>query len=123
MDEVLQIHSVFINVSKGQLAKKEDLLAAFGTDKSDQIIVEILNKGEVQVSGMERDAQLGSSFREIATIVADKCVNPLTKLPYPVGMIEKAMNDLHFSVNFNKNSKQQVHIKYQTYVYSFMFRR
>lgn len=57
---------------------------------------------------MEREAQLGSSFREIATIVADKCVNPLTKLPYPVGMIEKAMNDLHFSVNFNKSSKQQV---------------
>ena len=57
---------------------------------------------------MERDAQLGSSFREIATIVADKCVNPLTKLPYPVGMIEKAMADLHFSVNFNKSSKQQV---------------
>ena len=68
----------------------------------------ILNKGEVQVSGMERDAHLGSSFREIATIVADKCVNPLTKSPYPVGMIEKAMTDLHFSVNFNKSSKQQV---------------
>ena len=67
-----------------------------------------MSKGEVQVSGMERDAHLGNSFREIATIVADKCVNPLTKLPYPVGMIEKAMTDLHFSVNFNKNSKQQV---------------
>lgn len=67
-----------------------------------------MNKGEVQVSGMERDAHLESSCREIATIVADKCVNPLTKLPYPVGMIEKAMDDLHFSVNFNKSSKQQV---------------
>lgn len=60
---------------------------------------------------MERDAQLESSFREIATIVADKCVNPLTKLPYPVGMIEKAMADLHFSVNFNKSSKQQVTLR------------
>lgn len=42
MDEVLQIHSVFINVSKGQLAKKEDLTSAFGTDKTDQIIIEVL---------------------------------------------------------------------------------
>jgi ribosome maturation protein SDO1 len=57
---------------------------------------------------MEREAHLESSLREIATIIADKCVNPLTKLPYPVGMIEKAMADLHFSVNFNKSSKQQV---------------
>ncbi len=105
---MLQIHSVFVNVSKGQLAKKEDLLEAFGTSQSDVIIAEILTKGEVQVSGRERDAQLDSAFREIATIVADKCVNPRTKLPYPVMMIEKAMNEVHFSVNLNKSSKQQV---------------
>ena len=105
---MLQIHSVFINVSKGQLAKKEDLLEAFATDKQETIIAEILSKGEVQVSGRERDAQLDTSFREIATIVADKCVNPRTKLPYPVAMIERAMNEVHYSVNMNKNSKQQV---------------
>ncbi len=104
----MQIHSVFVNVSKGQLAKKEDLLEAFGTSQADAIISEILTKGEVQVSGRERDAQLDSAFREIATIVADKCVNPRTKLPYPVTMIEKAMNEVHFSVNLNKSSKQQV---------------
>ena len=95
-------------MSKGQLAKKEDLQEAFGTVQSDQIIAEILTKGEVQVSGKERDAQLDSAFREIATIVADKCVNPRTKLPYPVAMIEKAMNEVHYSVNLNKSSKQQV---------------
>lgn len=44
LDEVLQIHSIFINVSKGQLAKKEDLTSAFGTDKTDQIIIEVKNR-------------------------------------------------------------------------------
>lgn len=43
LDEVLQIRSVFINVSKGQLAKKDDLQAAFGHDKQDDIIVEVRN--------------------------------------------------------------------------------
>lgn len=62
----------------------------------------------MQVSGKERDAHLDSSFREIATIVADKCLNPRTKLPYPVSLIEKAMNDLHYSVNLTKAPKQQV---------------
>uniref|UniRef100_A0A8C9LZQ0 Ribosome maturation protein SDO1/SBDS N-terminal domain-containing protein n=1 Tax=Piliocolobus tephrosceles TaxID=591936 RepID=A0A8C9LZQ0_9PRIM len=28
LDEVLQTHSVFVNVSKGQVAKKEDLISA-----------------------------------------------------------------------------------------------
>ncbi|KHJ88751.1 Shwachman-Bodian-Diamond syndrome protein [Oesophagostomum dentatum] len=32
IDEVLQTHTIFTNVSKGQLAKKDELAAAFGTE-------------------------------------------------------------------------------------------
>lgn len=46
-------------------------------------------------------------FKDVATTVADKCVNPETKRPYPVSMIEKAMKDVHFSVKPNRNAKQQ----------------
>ena len=67
-----------------------------------------MKKGELQVSEKERNQQISSKYRDIATIVAEKCVNPETKRPYTVTMIEKAMNDLHFSVNPNRNAKQQV---------------
>jgi len=107
IDEVLQIHSVFNNVSKGLTAKKDDLVKAFKTDDVEKIILEILKKGELQVSEKERNQQISSKYRDIATIVAEKCVNPETKRPYTVTMIEKAMNDLHFSVNPNRNAKQQ----------------
>lgn len=60
------------------------------------------------MSEKERHAQLESMFRDIATIVADKCVNPDTRRPYTVTMIEKAMKDLHFSVKPTRNTKQQV---------------
>lgn len=40
--------------------------------------------------------------------LSDKCVNPETKRPYPVSMIEQAMKDVHFSVKPNRNAKQQV---------------
>lgn len=69
-----------------------------------------MTKGEVQVTEKERHAQIESMFRDIATIVADKCVNPETNRPYPVTMIEKAMKDLHISVKPEKGSKQQVRI-------------
>lgn len=49
-------------------------------------------------------------WRDIATIVAENCVNPETKRPYTVTMIEKAMQDLHLSVNATRSSKSQVHI-------------
>ncbi|KOC64528.1 Ribosome maturation protein SBDS [Habropoda laboriosa] len=107
IDEVLQTHTVFINVSKGQVAKKEDLIKAFGTENQTEICKEILTKGELQVSDKERHSALDSMFKDIATTVADKCINPETKRPYPVTMIEKAMKDIHFSVKPNRNAKQQ----------------
>ncbi|XP_013884715.1 ribosome maturation protein SBDS [Austrofundulus limnaeus] len=107
LDEVLQTHSVFINVSKGQMAKKEDLVKSFGTDDQTEICKQILSKGELQVSDRERQSQLETMFRDIATIVAEKCVNPDTKRPYTVSLIERAMKDIHYSIKTNKSTKQQ----------------
>ncbi|KAJ3057221.1 hypothetical protein HK097_010581 [Rhizophlyctis rosea] len=107
LDNVLQVDQVFTNVSKGQLANKEDLSKAFKTDDMGKIVREILQKGELQVGEKERTQQLGNMYRDIATTVAEKCVNPQTKRPYTFTMIEKAMADLHFSVNSNKSAKQQ----------------
>lgn len=98
---------MFTNVSKGQVAKKDDLIKIFGKDDHTEICKEILEKGELQVSDKERHSQIDSLFKDIATTVADMCVNPETKRPYPVSIIDKAMKDIHFSVNVNKNAKQQ----------------
>jgi ribosome maturation protein SDO1 len=124
----MQISNVFMNVSKGEVAKSGDLQKAFGkTDvaeivkevrnisssmRTDALIqfsrVQILKKGEVQVGEKERDHDLTSLRKEIATLVAEKCVDPSSQRPYPVGMIEKAMAEAGFSVKQNKNAKSQV---------------
>ena len=48
-----------------------------------------------------------STYRDIANIVADKCINPDNNRPYPVGIIEKAMKDIHFNARVDKSSKKQ----------------
>jgi len=107
IDEVLQTHIVYTNVSKGQAAKKEDLIKCFNTEDQTKICEEILTKGELQISDKERTSQLESSFKDIANIVADKTINPDTNRSYPVSIIEKSMKDIHFSVKANKSPKQQ----------------
>ena len=62
----------------------------------------------MQVGDKERDHDLTSLRKEIATLVAEKCVDPSNQRPYPVGMIEKAMAEAGFSVKQNKNAKSQV---------------
>ncbi|KAF5377246.1 hypothetical protein D9615_006406 [Tricholomella constricta] len=108
LDDVLQISNVFVNVSKGEVAKSGDLQKAFGTTDVPNVVKEILKKGEVQVGEKERDHDLTALRKEIATLVAEKCVDPETQRPYPVGMIEKAMAEAGFSVKQNKTAKSQV---------------
>lgn len=107
IDEVLQSETVFTNVSKGQVAKKEELLKCFSSEDQKKICLEILEKGELQVSDKERHANQEASIKEVASIVSDKCINPETQTPYTVSMIESAMKDIHFSLNPKRNNKQQ----------------
>ena len=103
----MQTVNVFTNVSKGAVAKKEDLIKCFGHDDVKKICVEILDKGELQVSEKERHNQLESASKDVATIVSEKCINSETKRPFPVSIIEKSMKQIHFSINPKKNTKQQ----------------
>ncbi|XP_010519371.1 PREDICTED: ribosome maturation protein SBDS [Tarenaya hassleriana] len=107
LDEVLQSQTVYTNVSKGVLAKTKDLIAAFATDDQTKVCLEILEKGELQVAGKERESQLSSQFRDIATIVMQKTINPETQRPYTISMIERLMHEIHFAVDPHSSSKKQ----------------
>jgi ribosome maturation protein SDO1 len=105
LDNVLQIPSVFLNVSKGQTAPKEDLEKAFGKATStDDIILQILKKGELQVGEKERAAQLERVHNEVISIVAGKLVDPRTKRVYTSGIIEKALDKLSSQAHTNSNA-------------------
>jgi len=95
LDNVLQIEGVFLNVSKGQTAPTADLVKSFGKEMSvNDVVLEILNKGELQVGEKERAAQLERVHNEVVSIVASKLVDPKSKRVYTTGMIEKALEML-----------------------------
>ena len=67
----------------------------------DQIILEMLSKGELQVGDKERNAQLAQLNTEVISIVASKCVDPKSKRVYPPTMIEKALSELRENPKFH----------------------
>jgi len=107
LDEVLQANAVFTNVSQGVFAKNKDLQKAFKTTDQDKIARLILEQGELQEGAKERTDKMDQLFKDIATIVAEKCINKETNRPFTVGVITKAMHDIHYSVKLNKSAKQQ----------------
>lgn len=104
----MQSSQIFLNASKGLLAKESDWKDSFSkTSTIHSVIDEILLKGEIQIAQEERGMAISMHIKEVASIVAEKCLNPITKLPYPVSMISQAMSESHFSANLSKTPKQQ----------------
>lgn len=110
LDQVLQTPSIFTNVSKGQLAKRADIVAAFGelADDTQQVCKEILLRGELQVSELERQAELDQLLKDIVNSVHEKCVHRDTLRPISTSTLERCLRDIHFAVKANRSAKQQV---------------
>ena len=83
------------------------MLKAFGTDDQAAICLEILKSGDIQLTVKERDSQQESMLKEICTMVAERCINSQSKRPVTVGVVERALAELHFNVDRNKNAKKQ----------------
>lgn len=59
------------------------------------------------MSEKERQVELGARFKDVATIIVEKCINPVTQRPYTVGLIERGLKDIHFAVDPKRSAKQQ----------------
>ena len=126
LDDVLQISAVYVNVSKGEQAKAGDLKKAFGNKPQDDIIkevprlafpteihvhwnsIQILKGGELQVGEKEREHELGALRKDITHRVQESIVDPATQRPYSIALLEKALDEVGFSVDPAKNAKSQV---------------
>ncbi len=60
-----------------------------------------------QVSDKERQLELDSLFKDVASVLSEKCINPDNSKPYTISMLERALKDVHFSVDLHRNAKQQ----------------
>ncbi|KAK9171024.1 rRNA metabolism protein SBDS family [Cryptosporidium meleagridis] len=107
LDEVLQIRTIFTNVSKGRVASSDDLNTVFGTSSIDNICKTILSKGEIQISESERSYMLDKQFTDICHMLNKMTVNPKNNLPLSVKIIESELKDSGFSISLNKTTKEQ----------------
>lgn len=107
IDEVVQVPQVFTNVGKGEIASAGDLKASFGTSDVEKVVLEILEKGELQVGNKERAQEQEQTHAKVLQQVVSKTLNPRNKKPYTVGVIEKTLQELGFQYFVTKPVKGQ----------------
>ncbi|EDO06902.1 SBDS family rRNA metabolism protein [Babesia bovis T2Bo] len=107
IQEVLQTPCIFTSITKGKLAKNDELLEAFGTKDIDTICKQILDKGEMQVSKEERNQMLQAMFKDVVTILSELAINPKTGRALTSTLIENTLKSSAFSVSLREPAKKQ----------------
>jgi ribosome maturation protein SDO1 len=105
--EVLIVETIFSDANKGTKVSEEALRKAFGTTDSLKIAEIILKKGTLQLTTEQRRKMIEDKRKQIVAFISRQCVDPRTNLPHPPLRIEKAMEQIHYSIDPFKPTEEQ----------------
>lgn len=98
---------IFKSVGKGETASSSDLEEAFGTTDINEIIKEIVKKGEVLVTQEQRSAEQEKKFKQVVDFLATNSINPQTGNPHSIERIKNALEQAHVNIK-NTNVENQI---------------
>ncbi len=107
IEEVVVSDYVYKDVRKGLKASPNELIDIFGSDDMYKISLEIIKKGELQLTTEQRRRLLEMKKKQIIYHIAKSAIDPKSKTPIPPARIEKAMEEAKVSVDLYKSIEEQ----------------
>lgn len=106
--DYMATEEIFKDAHKGERASREALIHVFGTDNIYTVAVEILKKGEIQLTTEQRRKMIDEKKKKIITYISRNAINPQTKTPHPPQRIEMAMEEAKVHIDPFKPVDQQI---------------
>ncbi len=108
IDEMLAAPEIFRDARKGERASREELHRTFGTTDVYEIVKVIVKRGDFHPTTEQRRRMVEEKRKRIATIIAQRAINPQTKAPHPVERILRAMEEARVHIDPFKPAEEQV---------------
>ncbi|NIU39155.1 ribosome assembly factor SBDS [Candidatus Bathyarchaeota archaeon] len=99
--------TIYLDANKGDKPSEEKLRKAFGTTDSFQIASVILQKGILQLTTEQRKQLVDDKRKQIIAFISRECVDPRTNLPHPPLRVERALQQIHYSIDAFKETEEQ----------------
>ena len=107
ISQVLAAETIFTDVNKGLKPSEDKLEKVFGTTDLVKIASIILKKGTLQLTTEQRKQLTEDKRKQIISFISRQSVDPRTNLPHPPIRIERAMEQIHFSIDPFKDAEEQ----------------
>ena len=108
MRDVLAAMQVFSDAHKGLVASETAIKQIFGTNETDEVARQIIQKGEIQLTQEYREKLREEKRKQIIAVIHRNGVDPKTHLPHPVNRIENAFEEARFHIDEFKSVNEQV---------------
>jgi len=109
LEDVIAARDVFENASRGDRPAEEDLEEVFGTTEPLDIIPEVIERGEIQITAEQREEMQERKKRKLINTISRNAINPqMDDAPHPPDRIESALEEAGFTVDPMTPAEEQV---------------
>jgi len=109
LEDVIAAEDVFENASRGDRPAESDLEEVFGTTEPLEIIPEVIQRGEIQITAEQRREMQEQKHKQLVNQITRNAVNPqMDDAPHPPDRIESALDDAGFDVDPMEPVEEQV---------------
>ncbi|USZ67901.1 ribosome assembly factor SBDS [Halorussus salilacus] len=100
LEDVIAAEDVFENASRGDRPAETALEEVFGTTDPLEIIPEVIERGEIQITAEQRREMQEQKHRNLVNRITRNAVNPqMDNAPHPPERIESALEETDFRVD------------------------
>ena len=100
LEDVIAAEDVFEDASRGDRPPEDALEEVFGTTEPLEIIPEVIERGEIQITAEQRREMQEQKEKQLVQHIARNAVNPqMDDAPHPPDRIESALEEAGFKVD------------------------
>lgn len=108
LKNILVVEEIYSDAKKGERAKSDALMKAFGTSDLMKILEIILKKGSIQLTTEQKRKKTEEKYRQIVAILMRETIDPRTNAPHTQSRIEEALEKARFHPDPFKDAREQL---------------
>ena len=108
LSSVLISDEIYSDANKGSRVSSDKLNKHFKTTNTNEIIKQILSRGELNLTTDQRRKMVEEKRKQIIQYINKNYVDPKTKLPHPIQRIENALENVRVIIDPFKKAEDQI---------------
>ena len=108
LSSVLISDEIYSDANKGSRVGSDKLNKHFKTTNTNEIIKQILSRGELNLTTDQRRKMVEEKRKQIIQYINKNYVDPKTKLPHPIQRIENALENVRVVIDPFKKAEDQI---------------